>query len=179
MKYVEMNSELSVGSCPNHDDVKVLINAGYRTIIDLRADGELGTGGLPREEEQRQAEAAGLTYDHIPVPASGLDNLRTGKVRLAIWSADVPAFLHCANGATASTLALVHVGCQQMWTVERCLKEARRFGLDSVHTPRLCEFVKGYVRSNSLAYPSKRSPEPRESALKLKQRADKEDYGRN
>ena len=52
-------------------DIDALAQAGVRTIINNRPDGE-DPGQLPAAEAQRLAEAHGIAYHHIPVTAATL-----------------------------------------------------------------------------------------------------------
>ena len=50
-------------------DIEALADAGVRTIVNNRPDGE-DPGQLPAAEARRLAEAHGIAYHHIPVTAA-------------------------------------------------------------------------------------------------------------
>src|SRR3954454_4166396 len=52
-------------------DIEALADAGIRTIVNNRPDGE-DPGQLPADEERHLAEAQGIGYHHTPVTAASL-----------------------------------------------------------------------------------------------------------
>ncbi len=157
-----LNGGISVsGALSSADEIRDLARRGYRSLVDLRAPGEPVTG-LPPDEERRIAEACRLSYRRVPVALSSLGSRTIIEVRLALGAADAPVLLHCGSGRRASLCALVHLGCQQGWTLEQCLAVDREHGLEVQATPKLHDFLSDYMPRHSRAYT--RRAFPRDSA---------------
>jgi len=147
-----LNGEISVsGALSSADEIRELGRLGYRSMVDLRGAGELVTGLSPAEE-RLEVEACGLSDRCIPVALWSLGSQTIIEVRLALWAADAPLLLHCDSGRRASLCALVHIGCQQGWTLEQCLAVDREHGLEVQATPKLRDFLSDYMPRHSRAY---------------------------
>src|SRR4029079_18904965 len=83
-------------------DIEALADAGVRTIVNNRPDGE-DPGQLPAEEARRLAEARGIAYHHIPVTAATLTAGDVDAMAAVLGAAERPMVLHCRSG-TRSTL---------------------------------------------------------------------------
>lgn len=95
--------ELLTGGQPSPEQLEAIAAAGYRTIVDLRPEGE---PGAPADEAARAA-ALGLAYVRIPVAGAG--ELTEEKVRaldLALDAAEDagPVVVHCATGNRVGAL---------------------------------------------------------------------------
>jgi uncharacterized protein (TIGR01244 family) len=147
-----IDQRITISGVLGGEEIARLGAQGVRTLIDLRTSEEPVSGGLTPAEEQECACLAGVRYVQIPVGATSLDSRRVADVRGALWTAESPLVLHCASGGRAATFALIHVGCQRGWTVERCLEEGAALGVDYENLPRLRDFLARYVRRHSRAY---------------------------
>ena len=99
---VSLAPGLSVTGRLDRPDIEALAQAGVRTIINNRPDGE-DQGQLPAAEAQRIAEARGLTYHHIPITAATLSRADVDAFAGALRDAPAPVVAHCRSG-TRSTL---------------------------------------------------------------------------
>jgi len=84
------------GGQPTADHIAAAARGGYRTVINLRADGETGF-----EWEREAVESHGMRYVHIPI--AGAEDLTRANVELvdaALREARDrgPAILHCGSG---------------------------------------------------------------------------------
>ena len=102
-------------------DIEALADAGIRTIVNNRPDGE-DPGQLPAEEARRLAEARGVAYHHIPVTAATLAK------------AERPIVLHCRSG-TRSTLLWALVRLREGAEPSQLVAEAARYGIDIAALP--------------------------------------------
>jgi uncharacterized protein (TIGR01244 family) len=130
---VSLAPELSVTGRLDRPDIEALAQAGVRTIINNRPDGE-DQGQLPAAEAQRIAEARGLTYHHIPITAATLSRADVDAFAGALRDAPAPVVAHCRSG-TRSTL---------LWALSRMregadplalVAEAARHGIDIAGLP--------------------------------------------
>jgi uncharacterized protein (TIGR01244 family) len=94
-------SGLLVGGQPSPSQLKEIQEAGYRTVINLRPEGELGDEG-----EASAVERLGMTYVSIPVPgAAGLTEQNARALAKALTQRDaLPAVVHCSTGQRAAAL---------------------------------------------------------------------------
>ena len=130
---VSLAPELSVTGRLDRPDIEALAQAGVRTIINNRPDGE-DQGQLPAAEAQRIAEARGLTYHHIPITAATLSRADVDAFAGALRDVPAPVVAHCRSG-TRSTL---------LWALSRMregadplalVAEAARHGIDIAGLP--------------------------------------------
>lgn len=92
---------LLVGGQPSPDQLKRIEEAGYRTVITLRAESEPGDEG-----EQAAVERLGMKFVSIPVPGpAGLTEANAHSLARALGQQDaLPAVVHCKSGQRASAL---------------------------------------------------------------------------
>jgi len=92
---------LLVGGQPSPDQLKAIEEAGYRTVITLRAESEPGDEG-----EQATVERLGMKFVSIPVPGpSGLTESNARALAKALGEQDaLPAVVHCKSGQRVSAL---------------------------------------------------------------------------
>lgn len=140
-----VNDELAIAGTLVESDLDELLRRGYRTIIDLRGDGEAAPGGLRPCDELPLAAARGLRYEQIPVCPQNLAVLTVREVGRAIAAAEPRILVHCASGMRASFFAAMHLGCAQGWTVGRCLAEVTRAGVSPDEAPGLRDLLVEYV----------------------------------
>lgn len=112
---------------PSAASLTALRAAGYRTVIDLRAQDE------PRGyDEPAAARAAGLDYIAVPVsspvvPAESFDRVR----ELLRDPARRPALIHCATANRVGGLVLPYLMLDAGLSSDDALALARRVGLRS------------------------------------------------
>src|SRR5207253_5484768 len=75
-------------------DIAALADAGVKTIINNRPDGE-DPGQLDAAEARRLAEARGIAYHHIPVTAATLSRDDVDAFAAVLASAPQPVVVHC------------------------------------------------------------------------------------
>ena len=93
---------LLCGGQPAEDDLATAHAAGYRTVINLRADGESGFAWEPDA-----VKAAGMDYVAIPVAgAAGLTRENAARLDAALKQASAkgPVIVHCASGNRVGAL---------------------------------------------------------------------------
>jgi uncharacterized protein (TIGR01244 family) len=78
------------------DDVKRAAEAGFRTIINNRPEGE-SPDQTPGDEIEAAARAAGLAYHHIPI-AGGPSQGQIEQERAVLAEAEGPVLAYCRSG---------------------------------------------------------------------------------
>jgi uncharacterized protein (TIGR01244 family) len=126
------------GGQPDAAQLAALAEAGYRTVVDLRAPGE----PYPREDEKAALESLGIEYVSIPVAGpEGLteENARALSAVLAEEDA-YPVAIHCGSGNRVGAL----LALEAVWVDGAPAEEALALGLDAGLTglePKVREFL--------------------------------------
>src|SRR5438132_12295084 len=93
----------SVAGRLDRSDLEALAQAGVRTIINNRTDGE-DPGQLPAAEARRIAELHGLAYHHIPITAATLSRADVDAFAAALHHGQAPVVAHCRSGTRSALL---------------------------------------------------------------------------
>lgn len=109
-------------------DIEALAEAGVRTIVNNRPDGE-DPGQLPAHEARRVAAARAIAYHHIPVTAATLTRGDVDAMQAVLAEAERPIVLHCRSG-TRSTLLWALVRLREGAEPSHLVAEAARYGID-------------------------------------------------
>lgn len=93
---------LLTGGQPSSEQLESLAAAGYRTVIDLRPEGEKGA---PADEAERVA-ALGMRYVRIPIAGTGDLSEETARALDEVLDGEAayPAVVHCASGNRVGAL---------------------------------------------------------------------------
>lgn len=122
----QIHADLLVGGQPTAEQIQAMAEVGYRSVVNLRSEGEKGTW-----EEAPLLEELGLSYLHLPV-AGGDDLTPELAHRLAAWLDDpehLPALVHCGSSNRVGALFALkafHVDGQD---AEEAIEIGRQHGL--------------------------------------------------
>ena len=117
---------------PTGEQLQVLAEEGYKTVIDLRPDSE------PRGyDEIGAAKANGLTYVNIPVAGATLDKAAIDRFVAELDKAERPVIVHCASSNRVGALYYAWLRAKGM-PREEALAKGKAAGLKS---PELIEKV--------------------------------------
>ena len=141
-----------MAGAPDAHEMARLAAEGFRTIIDLRSDGEPHPRGLPCWDEEKTARELGLRYRQIIVEPQMLGDALAHSVRDAVANAPSPVLLHCTTGRRAATFGLLLVATEEDLDVETCLARGRAMGLDWDGMPRLTAFLRRFVERHGRHY---------------------------
>jgi len=131
----ELAPGLSVAGKLDRSDIEALAEAGVRTIVNNRPDGE-DQGQLPAAEARRIAESRGMAYHHIPVTAASLSRADVDAFAEVLKTAPTPIVAHCRAGPRSALL----------WALARMrdgddpsalVAEAARHGIDIAALPAI------------------------------------------
>ena len=149
----KLTDQLTIGSAPaGEDDLRRLRATGYRSIVDLRSDGEPRPQGLAPWDEATFARGIGLAYRQIAIEPQLLGDSLAHAVRSAVESSPAPVFLHCTTGRRAGTFGLILLACQEDLSVEDCLERGSAMDLEWPGMPRLTVFLRQYVERHGRHY---------------------------
>ena len=130
---IPLSPGLSVTGRLDRADIDALAQAGVRTIVNNRPDGE-DPGQLPAAEARKLAEAHGIAYHHIPVTAASLTKSDVDAFAAAVQAAAAPVVAHCRSG-TRSTLLWALTRLREGADPLVLIAEAARHGIDIAGLP--------------------------------------------
>ncbi|MFC6213502.1 TIGR01244 family sulfur transferase [Fodinicurvata halophila] len=87
----------------SQEDIPDLAEAGFRTIINNRPDGE-EAGQPPYSDTEHAAQAKGINYYYIPLTQETLTPEKVARFREAMEEAPRPVLVHCRSGARSTLL---------------------------------------------------------------------------
>ncbi len=135
----QINADLLVGGQPSPEQIQAMAEVGYRSVVNLRGEGEGGSW-----EARPLLQELDLAYLHLPVASS--DDLTPDLARqLATWLEDpehLPALVHCGSSNRVGALFALkafHVDGQD---AEEAIEIGRQHGLKSLEpkiAPKLVE----------------------------------------
>ena len=130
---IPLSPGLSVTGRLERADIDALAQAGVRTIVNNRPDGE-DPGQVPAAEARRLAEAHGIAYHHIPITAASLTRADVDAFAAALREAEAPLVAHCRSG-TRSTLLWALTRMREGADPLGLIAEAARHGIDIAGLP--------------------------------------------
>lgn len=147
MEGKKINDNITVMGQVTKDELKQAANEGFKSILNLRASGE--EGFMP--DEEKQAEAAGLTYVNIPVKKEEISDELTSQVLKEIDGLPKPVLVHCASGMRAGAMACMHMATREGMTADEGMTKAQAIGFDCNSELQLKQFFEHYVDSHTRA----------------------------
>lgn len=117
---------VAISAQPDYDAIREAAADGYRTVVNLRTDGE---GGDP-VDEGRVVTSAGMKYVRIPVAPGGLASEQADRLAEAIGDAgSQPALVHCKTGQRAAAVWALYLSKYRGKTPEEALAAADSAGI--------------------------------------------------
>ena len=114
MNVKKMSDELSVSAQIVPEDIVALKEAGFRSIVCNRPDGEADDQPLARELETA-ASASALEFVHLPVVSGKISDDDTVKFGRLLKSLPRPILAYCRTGTRSVSLwCLANAGTQPL-----------------------------------------------------------------
>lgn len=133
---------LLVGGQPTREQLKAIQEAGYRMIVTLRTEAEVG-------DEGEQAAVARLGLKYVSIPVAGAEGLTEDNARAldkVLHEMDVlPAVVHCATGQRVSALMGLKAFVVDRMSPAAAIDVAKSLGLTRLETAlreRIAEICK-------------------------------------
>lgn len=101
MRPVALSDEIAVGEMPTADEIAILAKAGFKSLLSVQPEGEVGRL-LSAAETARVTKESGMTYAHVPVATRrpGDDVVETFAKTMA--GLPRPIYACCYSGARAA-----------------------------------------------------------------------------
>ena len=138
--YTRVDATVACAGATPPEAMAVLRERGFNAVINFRTAGE---NGATVDAGQAAAEAAGLTYVHIPFRQPSPEIVETFLAAVAD-PANQPVYIHCGSANRVGAMWLIKRVQQDGYSVEDALAEAEAIGLRS---PALREFALGYLEA--------------------------------
>jgi protein tyrosine phosphatase (PTP) superfamily phosphohydrolase (DUF442 family) len=122
-----------------------LAQAGFKSVIDLRAEDE------PRgHDEQREVERARLAYLALPVTHDTMADRHFDQLRALLRDPrNRPALVHCASANRVGALLLPYLALDEHRPVEEAHRAALEIGMRSPDYARLAlDYVRRHAPAN-------------------------------
>jgi len=139
----KINDQITAGGQPTATDIEQLKHDGFRTIVNLRTEGEEEQPLSPAKERQI-VEQAGMKYVHLPVSPASIGPELVDKFRAQIAELPGPVLVHCASGMRAGAFSMMATATKQGWSGDETLEKAKAMGF-ACEAPELKQFVRSYV----------------------------------
>jgi uncharacterized protein (TIGR01244 family) len=118
-----INERVVLAGQPEPEDWSRVAKQGYRTVINMRSDPERAA------IEGRNAEQAGLSYLHLPLPTYEIEPEHIASFRAAIEQADEGGLMiHCRTASRVALLWMLDRIVNEGWTQEQAEAELRAAG---------------------------------------------------
>jgi uncharacterized protein (TIGR01244 family) len=119
--FTKVDSTIACGGALSPEAFASLKQAGYKSIVNLRAASEQGANV---EDEQKAAKEAGLKYIHLPFASASPDGAKVDEFLAAVvLPENQPMLLHCASGGRASMFWAVKRVMIDAWPVDKAMSE--------------------------------------------------------
>ncbi|MEH1925485.1 beta-lactamase hydrolase domain-containing protein [Nostoc sp.] len=132
----KVSDDLSAAGQLTSEDLKQAAQEGFKSVLNLRSPDEAGF----LNDEQQQAETAGLQYANVPLKPSEANQELTELAIQEIENLPKPILIHCAAGARAGGIALIANAISEGLTYEEISQKAQELGLN-LEQPHLKQFL--------------------------------------
>ncbi|MBZ0253064.1 MAG: hypothetical protein K8I02_06955 [Candidatus Methylomirabilis sp.] len=132
-----------IASQPGEGDFQKIREAGVKSVVNVRAAGE-----VTAFDEKKVVEGLGMAYANPGFTPDTLDDAAFDAALAALHGADKPVLLHCSSANRAGAVWLVHRALDDGLSYEDALAEARAVGLTH---PGLEAKAKAYVEARKKA----------------------------
>lgn len=124
----QLVSGVDVGGQVSPGDIAGLKEQGYRTIINMRPDGE-GAEQPASADVARVAVDAGMTYAYIPTSAANMPDTVIDDLQRTLADAERPVLIYCRSGArVARAWALAEASQPDGFDRERIVEAVEQAG---------------------------------------------------
>jgi uncharacterized protein (TIGR01244 family) len=138
--YTKVDATIACGGALSPEAFAALKQAGYKSIVNLRAESEPGANVA---EEQKAAEAEGIRYFHLPFSNATPDAAQLDEfLKIVALPENQPMMLHCASGGRASMFWAVKRAMIDGWPIDKAMNEL----------PDLVKNISGPTRTFILDY---------------------------
>jgi len=142
--FAHLETTIACAGATSSAAVPGLKKMGYAAIINLREANEVGADIAG---EEAAAQAAGITFIHLPLSSTSPDPaVAAGFLKAVTAPANQPVFVHCASGNRAAAMWMIKRMVVDKWDADRAGEEAAALGLTN---STLKTFALDYAKSHT------------------------------
>jgi uncharacterized protein (TIGR01244 family) len=142
--YTRVDASFACGGALSDGAITQIKQAGYRSVVNLRAEGEAGAN---IEAEKKAAQDAGLVYVWLPFVNTSPEAARIDEfLKAAGDSSNLPMLIHCASGGRVSMFWAVKRVMLDGWPVEKAMAELPE--LSGHVSPAVKAFALDYLKQH-------------------------------
>ena len=104
LPFTQLNDEYAVAPQLTADDVQAVCQAGFRTLLITRPDGEGGADQPTSEEMIKAAESLGITAVYLPIISGGPTEGEIEEFAIVIENLPKPVLAYCRSGNRSATV---------------------------------------------------------------------------
>lgn len=127
--YTKVDATIGCAGATDPKAMAALKERGYKAVLNLR---EASEEGAQIPESKAAAEAAGLTFIHLPFKGSEPDDAVADEfVKVVANDASQPLFINCSSANRVGAMWLIKRMVIDKWEQDKAVEEAKAIGLSS------------------------------------------------
>lgn len=127
--YTKVDATIGCAGATDPKAMAVLKERGYKGVLNLRESSEEGAQ-IP--ESKAAAEAAGLTFIHVPFKGSAPDDAVADEfLKIVANTSHQPLFINCGSANRVGAMWLIKRMVIDKWAQDKAVEEAKAIGLSS------------------------------------------------
>lgn len=121
----KINDDLAVSGQIHTEELNQIIQAGYKSVLNLRSPDETGF----QSSEQLCTQRLGLQYVNLPTKTTEINPQVALQVLKKISELPKPTLVYCDNGMRSAIVIFIYIATQQGISLEMAFKKAISLGL--------------------------------------------------
>lgn len=130
MGIIKLDNDYAIGGQPNLKQLHELANEGYRSIINVRQEGETAQPLSP-EEEGIEVLERGMEYAHLPFSYKELTHDKIKHYCKKMAELPKPMLVHCQAGRRAGIMMAIYHAHKHGLTGDQMMPLLGKFGLEN------------------------------------------------
>ncbi len=127
--YTRVDATIGCAGATDPKAMAVLKERGYKAVLNLR---EASEEGAQIPESKAAAEAAGLTFIHVPFKGSAPDDAVADEfLKVVANTSHQPLFINCGSANRVGAMWLIKRMVIDKWAQDKAVDEAKAIGLSS------------------------------------------------
>lgn len=127
--YTKVDATIGCAGATDPKAMAVLKERGYKAVLNLR---EASEDGAQIPESKAAAEAAGLTFIHVPFKGSAPDDAVADEfLKVVTNTTNQPLFINCGSANRVGAMWLIKRMVIDKWAQDKAVEEAKAIGLSS------------------------------------------------
>lgn len=127
--YTKVDATIGCAGATDPKAMTELAKRGYKAVLNLR---EASEDGAQIPESKAAAEAAGLTFIHVPFKGSAPDDAVADEfLKVVTTPTNQPLFINCGSANRVGAMWLIKRMVVDKWPQDKAVEEAKAIGLSS------------------------------------------------